>query len=97
LLCGAWAGVAWWRYGRAEARDRWSDDALLDRFMPEYDVVERHSIRLAAPAALALAAAYDLDFERSPVLRAIFSTTLGAEPIGAAGSIAKNWEKGERP
>jgi hypothetical protein len=71
---GVWAGVTWWRYGRVAARDRASDDALLDRFMPEYEVVERHSARIAAPAAQTLAALYDLDLEQSPILRAIFNT-----------------------
>ena len=44
----AYASVTWYRYGhvpRAEADER---DELLDRFMPDYEVVERHSIRVAA-------------------------------------------------
>ena len=31
-------------------------DAFLDRFMPEYDVVERHHINVAAPADVTFAA-----------------------------------------
>jgi len=46
-------------------------DALLDRFMPEYDIVERHRIRVAAPAGETFAAARDVDMRASPLIRAI--------------------------
>lgn len=49
-----------------------SRDALLDRFMPVYDIVERHHIRVDAPAAVTFAAARDQDLLRSPGIRAIF-------------------------
>ena len=75
--------VTWYRYGhvpRAEADER---DELLDRFMPDYEVVERHSIRVAAPAALTLAAAREQDLLRLPLVRAIFKAremAMGAAP-----------------
>ncbi len=47
-------------------------DALLDRFMPTHDIVERHSVSVAAPADVALAAACDADLTVSPIIRAIF-------------------------
>jgi hypothetical protein len=47
-------------------------DELLERFIPVYDVVERHHIRVAAPAAVTLAAARDQDLFRVPLIRAIF-------------------------
>ena len=56
---------------------------MLDRFMPVYDVVERHRVFVAAPAATVLAAAKDQDLMQSPLTRAIFRTrelVLGATP-----------------
>ena len=35
---------------QAGADDR---DVLLDTFMPDYEVVERHHVRIAAPAEIA--------------------------------------------
>jgi hypothetical protein len=63
---------------RAESRD-----ARLDAVMPHYDVVERHSIQVAAPPGLALAAACDADLTASPFIRAIFRAreiVLGSKP-----------------
>lgn len=37
---GAYAAVTWLRYGRATPPDAAEADALLDAFMPRYDVVE---------------------------------------------------------
>lgn len=61
----------WLSFGRADERPASRDD-LLDRFIPAYDVVERHEIRVAAPAAVTYAAALDMDLYRSPLIRAIF-------------------------
>jgi len=63
---------------RAEARD-----ALLDALMPRFDIVERHSIRVAAPPSMTLAAAREADLMASPVIRAIFRAreiVLGSRP-----------------
>ena len=49
-------------------------DELLDRFIPEYDVVERHRIRIAAPADVVFRAACEQDLMRSRLVRAIFRT-----------------------
>ena len=80
---GGWAGLTWWTYGRTATRKPSGADPLLDRFMPEYDVVERHHVRVKAPADVTLAAQYDLDLQQSPIVRAIFKTrelVLGADP-----------------
>ena len=75
LAVGAYAsyvGVSWYRYGDAQGpRSPEEQDVLLDRFMPAYDVVERQHIRIAAPAAVTLAAAREMDLHRSPVVRSI--------------------------
>jgi len=79
----AYVGAAWLRYGRS---GRAPFDPLLDRFMPDYDIVERHSVRVAASADVTLSAACELDLERSPVIRAIFKgreMILGGDPDDA--------------
>ena len=79
----AYAGLTWRRYGRVRPSDPDETDALLDRFMPEYEVAERHHIRVDAPAAVTLDAASELDLQASPVVRSIFKARevlLGATP-----------------
>lgn len=74
---GAYAGLAaaaWWRYGSARLPGGDAGDALLDRFMPSCDVVERHQIRVDAPASITLQAAGEMDLEQSALTRAIFRT-----------------------
>ena len=82
-----YVGTAWLRYGQVR-RPATSDetDALLDQFMPEYEVAERHHVRVTAPAALTFAAATDLEFTQSDVIRAIFKArefVLGSRPDDA--------------
>ena len=47
-------------------------DPLLDRFMPAYDVREEHALDLDAPPDAVLAAAKEMDFDDSRIVRAIF-------------------------
>ena len=68
----AYVGVAWLRYGQAPRATGEDADALLDRFMPDYEVAERHHIHVAAPAEISLAAACDADLMQSPIIRALF-------------------------
>ena len=79
----AYAGVTWLRYGRpCQARPD-ERDALLDRFMPVYDVVERQHIAVDAPAAVTLDAARTLSLNTIPLVRTIFRTRellLGSAP-----------------
>jgi hypothetical protein len=55
----------------ASQTDEGECDELLDRFVPAYDVVERHQIRVAAPAAVTLAAAREQELLQLPLVRAI--------------------------
>src|SRR5688500_3960472 len=86
LAAGAYVtyvAVTWYGYGDTARGNAEDHDELLDRFMPVYDVVERHHLRVAAPAAVTLAAARELDLLHSPVVRAIFKgreLILGATP-----------------
>jgi hypothetical protein len=87
IAAGAYAtyvGLAWHRYGQVTAAaNRDEADPLLDRFMPTYDVAERHHVRIAAPADITLAVARDQDLLQSRTVRAIFrgrELVLGSTP-----------------
>jgi hypothetical protein len=47
-------------------------DSLLDQFIPKYEVVERHAVRVAAPANIAFDAACELKPQDCRTIRAIF-------------------------
>jgi hypothetical protein len=68
---GAYVAVTWYRYGDAAPPSPEEQDPLLDRFMPSYDVAERHHVRIAAPSAVTLAAAREVDLQGSPLVRTI--------------------------
>jgi hypothetical protein len=68
---GAYAAITWYRYGCTPQPDEHERDDLLDRFIPAYEVVERHHLRVAAPAAVTLAAAREQDLLRLPLVGAI--------------------------
>lgn len=82
---GAYAthtAMTWTRFGRPVRPSGAETDELLDRFIPTYDVVERHHIEVDAPAALTLETARRLDLSGSPIIRAIFKgreLIMGAE------------------
>jgi hypothetical protein len=80
---GVYAAIAWLRYGHVAPPARDDEDALLDHFMPAYEVVERHHIRVAAPAEMTFAAACETNLLSSPISRAIFRAReiiLGSTP-----------------
>jgi hypothetical protein len=97
----AYIAVAWCRYGRVPPPRDGQHDELLDRFMPTFDIVERHQIAVAAPAAATFAAAREQDLLRLPLVRAIFrareialasSPDLRPQPRGLlAGTLALGW------
>ena len=81
-----YAGVTWLRYGHASPPAPEDQDPLLDRFMPVYDIAERHHIRVAAPAEITFATACKTDLQQSPIAGAIFrarEVILGSEPDAA--------------
>jgi hypothetical protein len=78
---GGYVAATWLRYGHP-ARAGSDADPLLDRFIPVYDVVERHHIHVAAPPEVTFAAACEQDLMAVPVARTIFRSReilLGAE------------------
>jgi len=68
---GAYVGYTWLCYGRHPKQARPSD-TLLDAFIPDYDVVDRHHSRIQAPADVTFRAACDVSLGESPVVRALF-------------------------
>jgi hypothetical protein len=83
---GAYFGLTWYRYGHPREASGEEADPLLDSFLPVFDVVERHSVRVAAPAGTTLFAACEQDLQQSRIVRAIFKARewiMGAGP-GAA-------------
>lgn len=82
LLCaagaaaGAYAARAaatWLRYGDPKPPPWRERDAVLDCFMPSYEVAEYHRIVVAAPADITLAAARELSLEGNRIVRAIIA------------------------
>jgi len=69
---GAFAIVTWRGFGNPPHPKPEEHDEDLDRFMPVYDVVERHHIRVNASADTTFVAACDMDLMRSSLSRAIF-------------------------
>jgi hypothetical protein len=90
IAAGAYATYAattWLRYGHTRPADGHDADPLLDRFMPAYEVAERHAAYVNAPPDLTFAASCDVDLQRSRIIRAIFKgreLALGAKPEDAA-------------
>src|SRR5579872_5118905 len=63
---------SWFRYGRPKRVRDDAKDALLDEFMRDYDVRERHEVAVAAPARVTLTAAEEIELDASLVVRTIF-------------------------
>jgi hypothetical protein len=86
LAAGAYATYAattWMRYGHVRPGAVDDHDALLDQFLRTYEVVDRHHLEVAAPAAITFAAACGVDFQQSVLIRAIFKgreVLLGSDP-----------------
>ena len=76
--------TTWIRYGRVATHG--DPPTLLDRFLPECEVLERHQTRVDAPVHLTYAAARAMSLNRSPVVRAIFrgrELLMHAAPVDA--------------
>jgi hypothetical protein len=72
-----------WKYGSAKASADMGNDSLLDRFIPDPEVVEHHQIAVDAPADLLLATAKDMQMLDSPIVRAIIrmrEIAMGGQP-----------------
>ncbi|MGE0815757.1 MAG: hypothetical protein AB7O28_27460 [Vicinamibacterales bacterium] len=96
----ALAAATWWRFGARPTTDNRGHDRLLDRFIPAFDVVERHHIRVGAPPPVTFAAAREQDLLRVSLVRVIIRArelALGARPDAAEtphGLLAATLEMG---
>jgi hypothetical protein len=79
-----YVAVTWYRYGHvAQPADPADGHSLLDRVIPMYEVVERHHVRVAAPAETTFSAACNMNLHQSAIVRAIFKgreLILGGKP-----------------
>jgi len=77
-------GVTWYQYGRVQhSPHAESADALLDSFIPAFDVARRQHVRVAAPTETTFSAACEMNLQQSTIFRAIVRTralVLGSEP-----------------
>jgi hypothetical protein len=65
--------------------DRTERNPLLDQLMPEYEVREHHSVTVSASADITLAAAREISFHDSLIIRTIFAVrALPARVLGAS-------------
>ena len=71
LLGLGYVGLTWARYGRHPMAGA-IGDPLIDAFLPDPEVRERHQTVVAAPADITWAAVRDLDFRDSALVRGIF-------------------------
>lgn len=69
---GIYVASEWLRYGRPATAREGDLDPLLDRFMPQHEITERHHIDIAAPAEVTFDAACEMDMMAVPAIRAIF-------------------------
>jgi hypothetical protein len=71
LGCGIYFVVTWVNYGRVARNVSSPNGALLDQFLPTYEVSERHETRVDAPASVTFQVGEEVDPNRSPLVRAI--------------------------
>jgi hypothetical protein len=64
--------ITFLRYGKPKRAKGEDADSLLDILMPNYEVADRHRVRIAAPADVVLATATEMDLESCGVIRGIF-------------------------
>ena len=79
----SYAVWAWLTYGRPGRNRSNEGEELLDRFIPNYDVAERHTTCVHAPSEVTLMAACEMRLDQSPIVRALFrwrELLLGAGP-----------------
>lgn len=77
---------------RPEAVTAAAGGRLIDRFMPQADVTERHETLVRAPADVVFDVAQTFDLQSIPLVRAIF--WLRAKILGVAEMPAHLFEKG---
>jgi hypothetical protein len=89
-IYGGYVALTYARFGRVPGTAE--RNPLFDRLMPDYEVRERHSVYVAAPAEITLAAARDISFQDSRIARTIFALrALPARLLGAPPAPTERW------
>jgi predicted CoA-binding protein len=68
---GGYVALTYVRFGRGSGKGE--RNRMLDQFMPVYEIRERHSVSVWAPADVTLAAAREISFYDSRLARSIFA------------------------
>ena len=71
------------RYGRPKVSRDTANNSLIERYIPDPEIVEHHHIDINAPAALVLATAKEMEILDSPLIRVLIKVrelALGGEP-----------------
>src|SRR5690242_17552996 len=67
-----YVGLTWFRYGHAKRANASRSDPVLELFMSDYEVADRQSVYIAAPAEVVIATAKQMNLESSAIIRGIF-------------------------
>ena len=70
-----YAGITWYGYGRPNHQVSGEEsDSLLDLYMPEYEVADRHDMLVGAPAEVTFATICQMNMSQPAIVRDIFKT-----------------------
>jgi hypothetical protein len=69
-IYGGYVATTYLRFGRVSGKAQ--RNPLLDEFIPEHEICERHSVSVSSPAETTFAAARDISFHDSRIARTIF-------------------------
>jgi hypothetical protein len=69
-IYGGYVATTYVRFGRVSGKPQ--TNSLLNQFMPEHEIGERHSVSVSSPAATTFAAAREIAFHDSRIVRTIF-------------------------
>jgi hypothetical protein len=72
LAYGVYFVTTWVNYGKAAREASAPNGAVLDQFLPAYEVSERHETLVDAPASVTYQVGKEVNPNRSPLVRAIF-------------------------
>jgi len=90
LAYAGYAANAWLRYGKPRVKP----PSILDRFMPEFEVDERHEIAIDAPAPITYEVACHLDLLRSRIIRSLFAAreaVMRSRPAESRARFRRYW------
>src|SRR5271166_5241512 len=67
--------INWCAYGHPKRRvNGEGGETQFQEFIPNYEIAERHSMRVGAPAGITFEAAREMKIQQSAIVRALFRT-----------------------